>query len=152
MYARRFHLTYIVGPSANSPTKNQQMTCNEDAKLVSPTPSCSRLTFRLFHWICLRDRNVIVMLLFSPVCAAETRCGQHRSQPLFYPHAPHIIVPISSVSLEQNIGPSGMKMKKKSLVSGMIQRTVYCRSRVCVCVCVCVWREFCLSDEKYSHT
>jgi len=100
------------------------MTCNEDAKLVSQTPSGSRLTFRVFYCICLRDRNVIVMLLFSPVYAAETRYGQHRIQPLFYPHAPHIIVPISSVSLEQNIRSSGMKLKKKSLECEMIQRIV----------------------------
>jgi len=64
---------------------------------------------------------------FSPVYAAETRYGQHRSQPLCYPHAPHIIVPIGSVSLEQNIrssGISGMKMGKKSLESEMIQQIV----------------------------
>jgi len=61
------------------------------------------------------------MLLFSPVYAAETRYGQHRSQPLFYPHATHIIVPISSVSLEQNIRSSGMKVEKKGLESEMIQ-------------------------------
>jgi hypothetical protein len=52
------------------------------------------------------------MLFFSPVDAAETRCGQHCSQPLLYPHAPHNIVRISSVSLEQNISSSGMKIKK----------------------------------------
>jgi hypothetical protein len=45
-------------------------------------------------------------------------------QPLFYPNAPHIIVPVSSVSLEQDISSSGMKMEKKSLEGEMKQRTV----------------------------
>ena len=67
----------------SAPTKNQEMPCNEGAKLVSPTPSLSRLKFRAFQWICFRDRNVIVMLLCSPVVAAETRCSQNRSQALF---------------------------------------------------------------------
>jgi hypothetical protein len=64
------------------------------------------------------------MLLFSPIYDAETRHGQHRGQPFFYPHTPHIIVPISSGSLEQNIRSSGMKMVKQSIESEMMQRIV----------------------------